>query len=326
MDERRFAWQRPHKNAHSNHHWTKDDAMAFETEIKLAQKVADEWLERSKRDEAYFIGMKKNGVKWEKDNVVLIEKHVNDGEVQEALEAIKTSRTWLADYTHDCEEVFKKHGDFIRGAPRAGSAGICEKIGLKDKKAAVYEAVNKAMTKALLVHTSQFKATEAAWTNDLKPRINLLTSKLDTLEKLAKGESGNMDAYGKQFAKDSVAYLDQMKTALISLKPTMAEKAIKDITSDPGKWCAGDVKSQTDQYKIFNERVSLIENLLLLSEKNYGRVLKSIPDEVKSKLMFARSLNTFKIKHMEILKDLKVAQGTFKTAVAVVAKNYPKII
>ena len=42
--------------------------------------------------------------------------------------------------------------------------------------------------------------------------------------------------------------------------------------------------------------------------------------------MFARSLNTFKIKHMEILKDLKVAQGTFKTAVAVVAKNYPKII
>jgi hypothetical protein len=299
--------------------------MAFEKEIKQAQKVADVWLKKSKDAEEFFIALKKSGIKWEKDNIKTIENSIERKETNEALEMIKDSRKWIDDYEQQAEKVFDQHAKFVRGAPRAGSKGICEEIGLKPKDDA-YKPVNDAMAKALLVHTKQFKATEAAWTADLKPRIDLLRSKLDTLEKLAKGEEGKIDAYVKQFTKDTTAYKDQMEKAVTSLKPTMGELAIKNITQNPATWCSGVAKVQIDQYTIFKDRVALVDKLLQLSEKNYNRVLKSVPEDVKSKLMFQRLLKTFQTAHLKVISELKSAQGIFKTAVAVFEKNYPDLV
>ena len=299
--------------------------MAFEKEIKAAKKVADEWMARSQADEAYFILSKKENVAWEKNYIKLMEVEIEKGRPDVVAGMITSSRNILDDIEAANLTKWKAHSDFVRGAPRKGTAGLCAEIGLKEKDEA-YKPVCDAMAKMLIAHTKQFKQTEQAWTLDLLPRMNMLRTKLDTLEKLSKGTEGKMDAYIKQFAKDSAAYKAQAEDTLRKIKPSMADLAISQIFSDPSKWLGGSEKVRLDQYNIFQDRVGLVDKLLALTDKNYNRVLKSVPNDVKSKVMFARLLKSFEAAHAEAKKALLDAQRSFQTAVSVIEKNYPTLI
>ena len=299
--------------------------MAFEKEIKAGKKIADDWLARSQGDEAYFIVSKKENVKWEKVYGAHIDKEINTGSADVAMGMINSSRAILADIETACAARHKDHGDFVRGNPRMGTAGVCSELKLKEKDAA-YKPVCDALAKMLIAHTKQFKQTEHAWTLDLLPRINMLRSKLDTFEKLAKGTEGKMNAYAKQFGKDAAAYKAQADDTLSKIKPSMADLAISQIFADPTKWLGGSDKVRIDQYNIFQDRIGLVDKLLALADKNYNRVLKAVPDDVKNKMMFARSLKTFEIVHTQAKKELLAAQLSFKTAVSVIEKNYPALV
>ncbi len=299
--------------------------LAFEKEIKAGKKIADDWLARSEGDEAYFTLSKKENVKWEKDYGAHIDKEINEGSADVAMGMINSSRAILDDIEKACDARYKAHSDFVRGNPRRGTDGVCMELKLKEKDAA-YKPVCAALDKMLIAHTKQFKQTEQAWTLDLLPRITMLRSKLDTFEKLAKGTDSKISAYAKQFGKDAAAYKAQADTTISKVKPSMADLAISQIFADPSKWLGGVDKVRLDQLKIFRDRVDMIDKLLALADKNYNRVLKAVPDDIKNKMMFARSLKTFEIVHSEAKKDLLAAKLSFKTAVSVIEKNYPALV
>lgn len=300
--------------------------MPFEKEIKEAKKIADAWLKRSKDDAAYFIGLKKNGVAWEKENIRRIELMVNNGEVREALSAIQDGRKWLKSYKNDAQARQKKHFEFVRGNPRDGSKGVCKEMKL-DSKDAAFKAVTDSLSKMLMTHTPQFQATESAWSDDLLPRIEMLESKLDSLEKLAKNEQSKMTVYRNQFEKDAKAYKDQMTSGLEALKTSTYPPIINKMNKNPDTWLGGDEKIRKDQYILFNNRIAAVEKMLELSDKNYKRVLKNVPDDVKSKtFLFGSLLKSFEQDRAKIDRELKEALAIFKMCKATFEKNFPGLV
>lgn len=300
--------------------------MAFEKEIKEGKKIADAWLKRSKDDEAYFIGLKKNGVAWEKENIKRIELMVADGDLNDAWIAIQECRKWLKGYENDAVTRQKKHFDFVRGNPRDGNKGVCNEMKL-DSKDPAYKAVTDSLSKMLMTHTPQFQATESAWKDDLLPRIELLKSKLDSLEKLAKNEEGKMTVYRKQFEKDVEAYKVQMNAGLGALKTESYMPVIERMSKTPDTWLGGDEKIRKDQYMLFNNRIAAVEKLLELSDKNYKRVLKNLPEDVKAKtFIFGSLLKSFEQDHAKIDKELKAALAVFKYCKVTFEKNFPNLV
>ncbi|GMG83979.1 hypothetical protein LNKW23_31930 [Paralimibaculum aggregatum] len=296
----------------------------YDKQIKEANKIADGWLKTSQEAEEFFIRIKKEQVKWEKDEIKRIEGLVNAKDPA-AQGRIEQTRIWLADYRKECEKTYKEHGSFVRGEPRRGSAGICEKLKLKPQDDA-YKAVMDAMKKVLISHTKQFMTTENAWSKDLEPRLDLLESKLDTLEKLARGAEGQMDAYGKQLARDLKKYKSDMESAVSALKADQIEKNIKDMTSDREGFLGGLEKARRDAYQLWTDRIAIADRLKELAVKNYKRILKSIPQDVRDKPMFARALKMLELALKEAAKALNEVQGRFKTAKATFEKIYPELV
>jgi hypothetical protein len=300
--------------------------MAFEKEIKEGKKIADGWLKRSKDDQDYFIGLKKNGVAWEKENIKRIEAMITRGEMDDATNAIEECRKWLKDYKDDAETRQKKHFAFVRGNPRDGNAGVCAEMKLTAKDPA-YKAVKDSLAKMLMTHTAQFQATEAAWTDDLKPRFELIENKLDSLEKLATNAEGKMTVYRKQFEKDVKSHKEQMTKGLVALKYETYVPVIQKITTETDTWLSGNEKFRKDQYILFGNRIAIVEKLLEMSDKNYRRVLKNVPDDVKDKtFIFGGLLKSFEKDHEAINKELNQALGIFKMAKAAFEKNYPDLV
>jgi hypothetical protein len=297
--------------------------MAFEKEIKAAKKIADDWLDKSKGYEMAFIAMKKANVAWEKHAIKDIQGYIDANDLKRAVDAVDGARANLDQITKQCEKDAEEHNKFIMGSPRRGAVGVCEEMNLGSKQPA-YTAVMESLTKVLVAHSKQFKATESAWKQDLLVRLNLLQSNLDTLEKLAKGEGNKMIAYAKQLEKDTAAYKIQMEKAVNALKADAAERVIQDINSDKANWMGGHPKKQQDQLAVLQHRESLIDQLIALSDKNYNRVLKGLPENVrKQTFALGKQLKDLNAAHDKATKDLNSAKLTFKMAIAVVQKSYP---
>ncbi len=296
----------------------------FDKQIKDANKIADGWLTTSQEFEAFFNGMKKEQVKWEKDEIKVIESLVNAKDPK-ALGRIDQSRKWLADYRNQCEKKYKEHGDFVRGDPRGGSGKICELLKIKPKDAA-FKPVMDAMKKVLISHTKCFMTTENAWTKDLEPRFSILDSKLDTLEKLANGGESEMQAYGKQLARDLKKFKADMESAITALKADQIEKNINDMTSNRDAFLGGSEKARSDAYALWASRVSVIEKLKALAVKNYKRIVKSIPQDVRGAPMFNRGMAMLDSALKDVSRDLNDAAGRFKTARATFEKTYPELV
>ncbi|MBC7738550.1 MAG: hypothetical protein H7245_15345 [Candidatus Saccharibacteria bacterium] len=298
--------------------------MAFEKEIKEAQKICDAWMKRSVTDMNYLMQLKKTGINWEKNYIAAIDQMLKANDFTGALATIEEGRQHLDIWFFEAENVYKKHDAFIMGDPRAGTKGICNAIGLKNDKDPAYVAVAKAMDKELISQTKQFKETGNLFNNDLKPKVAVLMSKLDTLEKLAKGSTGKLAAYWEQFSKDRKAYLNSMGNASATLKVNMAEQVIKVITADPQQWMAKVPKARTDNYRVIIARLESVPKIIALSEKNYGRVIKSIPAEMRAQFIFVGTLKSFETEQKAIVNGFTDAEDKFKTAIALIKKNFPE--
>lgn len=298
----------------------------FDKQIKDGLKIAEGWMKRSADDHEFFIGMKKNGIAWEKDAIKRIEGLIKDGEADKALGEIEESETWLKDYESQLKDRYKKHYDFIRGDPRDGAKGICNLLKIKEKDEA-YKPVMEGTTKVLMQTTKQFQETEAAWKDDVEVRLKLLFSKLDTLKKLASGEEKEMTAYGKQIVKDLELFRKQVADILVNLKADQCEKDIQQMsTGNRQDFVGGNEKFMRDKYRMYGIRIEAIPKLIDVLEKNYNRILKSIPDEVKGKIMFARSLKTLELTKKKADTDLKAALGAFKMCKATFEKNFAELV
>ena len=300
--------------------------MAFEKEIKAAKKIADGWLETSQGYESAFISMKKENVLWEKRAIREIQGYIDNKELSRAIDAVEGSRTILDQITKKCELDAAEHSKFIMGNPRRGADGVCAemKLGAKDP---AYADVMESLTKVLVAHSKQFKATENAWKQDLQVRLDLLKSNLGTLEKIAKGEEGKMIAYSKQLEKDTAAYKVQMEKTVTALKVDTAERVIEEITKDKDNWCGGHPKKQQDQLATLRHRESVVDQLIGLSDKNYNRILKGLPADVRNKTFaLGKQLKDLDAAHDKANKGLNGAKGTFKMAIAVFEKNYPALV
>lgn len=296
----------------------------FDKQIKDANKIADGWVTESQKFEVFFNRIKKEQVKWEKDEIKILETLVKAKDPK-APARIDDSRKWLADYRKQCEEQYKEHGDFVRGDPRGGSGRICDLLKIKPKDEA-YKPVMDAMKKVLISHTKCFMTTEDAWTKDLEPRLSMLDSKLDTLEKLAKGAEGEMEAYAKQLARDLKKFKTDMEGAIKALKADQIEKNIKDMTSDRDGFLAGNEKARSDAYALWATRISVIEKLKALAVKNHKRIVKSIPQDVSKKPMFAKGMNMLDTALKDTSSGMNDAAGRFKNARATFEKVYPKLV
>ena len=130
----------------------------------------------------------------------------------------------------------------------------------------------------------------------------------------------------QQLARDLKKYKADMASAVTGLKADQIEKNIKDMTSDREGFLGGVEKARRDAYQLWTDRIAIVERLKALAVKNYKRILKSIPEEVRDKPMFARGLKMLEAALKEAATALNEVQGRFKTAKATFEKIYPELV
>lgn len=277
----------------------------YDAEIKKAQKIVDGWADETAGYLKYFVSLKKVAVKWDKGEAKEIEAAIKRSDpAAEILQRIDKAEKYLAEVEQACQNNYDEHYKWARGDPRAGVGGICKSLGLKNGTDG-YKEVDKALNKVLVGFGKDIAATEHAWTRDLKPAIDILRNRLDTLKKAASGAEKMGDAAVKQFQKEIVAFGKMCAEATGSLKITTDQGDVDKIKN--GAFDSWDDKMRAQKRQTYKKKIEVIPKLEAQLVKNYGRILKAIPDNLANTPMFGRLRGQLDSKLKEVQTELKYA-------------------
>ena len=295
----------------------------FDREIKDAEKIANGWVNDSDAVEGQFIDIKKNNVKWEKEFAKTIQADIdNDAPAEDILSKIESCRGQLNDIEKQTEAIYKKHCDWARGEPRQGVDFICKKLKL-DPKSEAYAAVDKALKRVLLDTAKQFASTEAAWTRDLKPAIQIMYNRLNSFVKIALKQETKNDAYVKQFVKDTDAFKKLCGDAVFGLKMTSDAADLKKILD--GDW-DGQEKIITQKFQSYEKKLESLAKIEAIIEKNYRRIVKSVPNGRANALAWARPRRGLDEELKKFKQDMKFADATYKSLIKQMKNKYADVV
>lgn len=291
--------------------------------IKDGLKIAQDWSDTSAKYSAQFLTAKKNNIAWEKKVIKdLTDQVEGGGDMAEVLREIKASRQYIQQNEAALKKAYDDHYDFVRGKPREGAAAICRMLKLKPDTEE-WDAVLEGLKRALIDNTKQFAATEAVWTKDVEPQIKLLKSRLDTLETIAKGEGKKNDAYLKQFLASKEEFKKMGKDITVQLK---TNQAVDDLSAmDKPNFMQGNSKALVGKLQTYELREASIPKLRALVEKNFGRIMKSVPANYREQPLWTRAVKSLEGDRDEIIKDLDFAAKAFGSAAKKFKKNFPHI-
>lgn len=291
--------------------------------IKDGLKIAQEWQNLSARYQNQFLTAKKNNIALEKSVIKDLTKKVEgNGDMAEVLREVETSRQLLLQNEEALQRAFKEHFDFVRGKPREGSVAICKMLKLKPNTEE-WDEVLEGLKRALIDNTKQFAATEATWTKDVEPQLKLLKSRLDTLESIAKGQAKQNDAYLKQFLASKDEFKKMSKDIVVQLKTSQAIDDLKAM--DDPNFMQGITKALVGKLQTYELRVTSIPKLRALVEKNFNRIMKSVPGDYRDKPMWSRAVRTLKSDLESVVKELDFAEKAFGSAAKKFKEKFPHI-
>lgn len=291
--------------------------------IAKGLKIVEDWNNTSVQYRDQFLTAKKNNVAWEKKTIKDLTVQVeSNGDMNKVLRDIESCRQFLQQNESALQQAYEEHYKFVRGKPREGAAAVCRQLKLTSDTEE-WDAVLEGLKRALIDNTKQFAATEAVWTKDLAPQIKLLKSRLDTLESIAKGEGKKNDQYLKQFLESQEAFKKMTKDITAELKTS---QAVDDLSAmENPDFMQGNPKALVGKLQTYELRLSNIPKIRALVDKNFGRIMKSIPDNYLKQPMWSRAVRTLENNRDEILKTLDFAEKAFGSAAKKFKQKFPHI-
>ncbi|MCL4678171.1 MAG: hypothetical protein KJ017_06210 [Alphaproteobacteria bacterium] len=292
--------------------------------IKSGLKIVGDWNDTSAQYHDKFMVAKKNNIAWEKSTIKRLTALVEGegADMKQVLDEIELSRNFLRQNEEELERAYQEHYKFVRGKPREGAVAVCEMLKLK-KDTEEWDAVLEGLKRALIDNTKQFAATEGVWIKDVKPQIKLLNDRLDALEKIANGASKKNDAYFAQLLKSKDDFVKMGKDIEVNLKTS---QAVDDLSAmEKPDFMQNNPKALTGKLQTYELRMTSIPQIRAQVEKNYRRIMKSVPENYLKQPMWARAVKSLEIEFQKILKMLDFAEKAFGAAAKKFKQKYPHI-
>lgn len=296
--------------------------MAYEKEIKQAKKIGDDWIEEGESYKGQFNLIKKEHLALEKGSLKAIQKAVtrNAPDLKQHLSEVETIKERFKMFYAEGTRLIKKFDTWALAEPRQSMAVISQKLNLGDEKSEKYQAVRAGIKTQLTDVATVLAEVQRAWRSDLEMALKNHMDEVETLEEIINDDTEKNEGFLNQLDKAIDRYASECKDAYISLKLDVITRDVEDLMK--GEMAKKDKTIIEQKYQVARQRLQVIPQLVAQIRKNYGRVVKSVPDGfVDSPLA-----NGAKAK-LEKVKDESEKEMTYATKVCESAvKQFQKLL
>ena len=255
----------------------------FDKEIEKAKQIGADWKKGCERYKALFLSLKKEKLAPLKEKLRMVQAGVAKGEHKSSSQVESEYQGTLAEVIKGIgqikvagEQDAKAMATWAYDGPRKSMSYIDKELKLGGVGTEGYTAVATAI-KALLTEVSTLQAaTENTWKTDVLFQIGMLTTAAEATKTLLAKTRFDVGTVKKQFETEAQAYINFCDQAIAELKLDAASvdfQTAKKEKPNPEKQQKYDIS-----YQVYQKRVATIEGLTQLAQKNYNRVIKSVPD------------------------------------------------
>lgn len=252
----------------------------YDGQIKNAKKIGDEWVKTAEGYAGSFQTIKKEHLALEKGALNDIQKAVakNEPNLVDHLDELETIKERLQMFYNEGEKLYKEFDKWALAEPRKSMEIIAKKLQLGDSNSEAYKAVSAGIKTQLTDVAGAIAATQRAWRSDLEIALKNHMDKLDTLEKIINKDVGKTKGFLDQLDKAIDRFADECGKVYAALKVDLVVRDVEDIMKGE---MAKKEKIQIEQkYHQTEQKIALIPKLTDQIDKNYGRVVKTVPPEV----------------------------------------------
>jgi len=292
----------------------------YDKEIAAAKKIGDGWIKESEHYQAQYTLIKKEHLKLEKGALKKIQADLQNSPDEDTLKAhrdeIESIKERLDMFIREGERLNKEHAEWALGDPRSNMRFINQKLKLGDSSSEAYLEVSKGIKRQLTEVANTIKATQRAWSNDLKYALETEKSRLESLEGILDGTERRHVAYIKQIKTEVARFIAFCDKAWSSIDDKLGSHARDFADAKAGKL---DDKAKTklqQQFQLYESRAVEIPKLMDMIEKNHKRALKSVPKQFLDGFMTSAEKKAMEEKKAAILKKMNLAIKFYNQAMA----------
>jgi hypothetical protein len=286
----------------------------FDKEIAQALKIGKGWKETAEGYAGTFQTLKKEHLALEKGAIKRVQDAVqaNQPNLAAHLEPLSHTKELLEQFKKEGVKEFDALNKWALGEPRQNMGHIGPKVGFRDPNSEGYKAVAAGIKNQLTEVSTAVSAAQKAWKGDLAIAIDNHLDKVEALEKIINQETSKTAGFLDQFRKAIARYKDDATNTYNALK---LDQFVQDITNiNSGAMATKDKTIIQQRYHLATERLAKMPALIALLEKNYGRVVKSIPDKTLNGLSAKSDKEQLEKIHANITKDMTHATSVFDAA------------
>ena len=264
--------------------------MAYEREIREAKLIGEGWIKETTRYQKAFNGAKKTVLAPQKKQLAVIQKAVDQARFLQmrAVQAkykkpLAKLEKALRDFLREGEEMFGDHERWALEEPRASMKVIGPRLDLGNARSEPYQAVAVGCKKMLSDVAKGIAETQRMWKSDLKPALENQIDKTVALRDILERNATKADAFTVQFEKEKARFMELCERTRIGAtgkittdvaQRQMAQKVIKG-QAEPTL----PMPALNQLHQVYEKKRDTAPKLVATIEKNYNRILKSIPRE-----------------------------------------------
>lgn len=253
----------------------------YEKEIAEAKKIGDGWLKTTQAARANLISLKKDNLALEKGALRRVQAAIQSGDHNDPtkrkalVNELDVIEDRLKDYLRMGKKIYDDHEKWALGDPRSNMGYIGPKLKLGDSKGVAYKTVATACKRMLTDVATGIAETQKTWKNDLQFSLRTHMDAVTAARKILDKDAGVRQAFLEQIGKEVERFIKISDEAFGSLKVPADARDLSDVK--------GGVMAQKDKIVLdqklqqYEKRLKLVPEIKAQMEKNYQRVIKSVP-------------------------------------------------
>lgn len=288
-----------------------------EDDIKAAKNIGAMWLVKDNEYRKKLLGLKKVLVNRAKTGLRTVDAAVQKGEHldprnAEVLSAeVQAFTERLTEYTKQGSLIMAEHHKWTLREPRKDLEFIRTQLRLGPHSGDRYKAVAAALKHQLVDIGKELSATEDVWA-DIKYQIdNQLKVAKRLREVIEDGVAGNK-AYVDQFKAQTKQFVERAASEIGELKIPAAAKDLSDMQR--GHTYAD--QARDGKLHTYQNRLATIAKVEQAIEKNYQRVLKTVPKNVLDSVPMGAAVATIENQRARFKRELDEARGLLEKVIA----------
>lgn len=298
--------------------------MAFEREIAAAKKIGDGWLKHSQQVQAAFTDIKKQNLKWEKDELrkvtdALAKGVPDDPSVVKSLEhELDVIEERLKEFQAHGQKLYDEHEKWSLAEPRKNMGFIAPKLNLGKPGAPAYDAVSLALKRQLTEVATAIAATQNAWNKDLHFSIQTHLASVSAARKVLSREKSAGSAFMQQMTDEAKRFAEYCDGAFNALKVNADVADLEDLKK--GTWQQRPQMQKDQKLQQYKKRLETVPQILAQMEKNYQRIMKAVPANHRDGWLASASRKQIEDKKKVTQDKLKAATNLYKKLIPAAEK------